>query len=724
MNRPLKILLLEDSSIDSEIIQRLLRKEKVNCECNLVMNKEDFLKALNDFTPDVILSDNSLPQLNAADALKLTRERYPHIPFILVTGTVSEEYAANIIKLGADDYILKDRMTRLPAAIDAALRQRRASKEIADYKYALDQSAIVAITDQKGIIRYANDNFRKISKYSCEELVGQDHRIINSGHHPKSYIKELWKVIANGKIWRGEFCNKAKDGSLYWVDTTIIPLLNEKGKPYEYLSIRVDISERKKAEVAFLQSQLRIKQAQEIAHLGNWEVSFETQVSKWSDEAYRIYGIEPGDHNLSIEDWMSFIYPEDRDFVEKAIEKSRSTLSDLSLHHRIVRNDGAIRHVYSESKHEFNSEGRVIGLYGVVHDITEARKAQEEIHRFNERFNLVARATSDVIWDWDLLTGNVYRSTEGLKKVYGFDDNAAIENIGDWSLRIHPDDRARIEKMMVEITGSVNQELFSTEYRFLRQDGTYTYVFDRGFIVRDKKGVPIRMIGAAQDITERKAKEEQLRQLAGHLQDIREEERASMAREIHDELGQQLTGLKIDISWLVKKLASDDNSIIMRTNDILSRLDETIKTVRKIATELRPSLLDDVGLVGALEWQSQEFEKRSGIKTQFQSNLHESQIPDNVSIALFRIFQESLTNVARHSGGTQVISSLTQKDRNMVLVISDNGNGFDIKRIKAKKTLGLLGMKERVLMIGGNYDISSRPGQGTIVSVSVPLPEL
>ena len=223
-----------------------------------------------------------------------------------------------------------------------------------------------------------------------------------------------------------------------------------------------------------------------------------------------------------------------------------------------------------------------------------------------------------------------------------------------------------------------------------------------------------------QSNSELKDTKEELRKLASHLQTIREEERTTIAREIHDELGQQLTGLKMDVAWMKKKIDSKNKVIIDKFTEINHVIDDTVKTVRRIAYELRPGILDDLGLNAALEWHSIEFQRRTGIICSFHSGIDDTILNKEIVTSIFRIYQESLTNVIRHSQATSVKSSLVEDLENYILDIQDNGKGFDQKDASNKNTLGLLGMRERSSMISGTLKIESVPSMGTLIVLKVP----
>lgn len=219
---------------------------------------------------------------------------------------------------------------------------------------------------------------------------------------------------------------------------------------------------------------------------------------------------------------------------------------------------------------------------------------------------------------------------------------------------------------------------------------------------------------------ELRASSEQLRNLAAHLLTVREEERARISREVHDELGQSLTAVKMDLAWLAGRLPRRNGQMLERIGSTRQLADSMIQSIRRISTELRPGVLD-LGLAAAVEWQVQEFQARSGIQCKVRLLTQEVFAPD-VSTALFRILQETLTNVARHAKATRV-EVVQQKQRNrVVLLIRDNGRGFDQADPSLSKSLGLLGMRERAAILGGQVNISSAPGKGTTVTAWIPLP--
>ncbi len=244
------------------------------------------------------------------------------------------------------------------------------------------------------------------------------------------------------------------------------------------------------------------------------------------------------------------------------------------------------------------------------------------------------------------------------------------------------------------------------------------------------------VLAVIRDISGRKAKEdklrrsrEQLRELSARLLSIREEERTRIAREIHDRLGQALTGLKMDVAWLqrhlrgepVEPLDEDRPALLHRTKAMSELIDTTIQAVRRMSTELRPAILDDLGLVPALEWQLQEFQARTGIERRLVCLVEETTLDADGCTTAFRILQEALTNVARHAKATRVEASLEETAGYLILRVQDNGRGITDMAINDPHAIGLLGMRERALSHGGEFEIDGITGRGTTVTARLPL---
>ena len=243
-------------------------------------------------------------------------------------------------------------------------------------------------------------------------------------------------------------------------------------------------------------------------------------------------------------------------------------------------------------------------------------------------------------------------------------------------------------------------------------------------LVRNQKGEFKYCVGMVEDISRRKRTEgelqrwrDQLRALAARVQRVREEERTRVAREIHDELGQALTAIKMDLSSLIRGLPPERKQ---RAESILKEVDEAIQSVRKISTELRPGILDDLGLVAAIEWAAEEFQARTGMECHVSVSMAGIEMAPERATGVFRIFQETLTNVARHANATRVDVGLTHEKGDLILEVHDNGKGVSEEQLSASGSLGILGMRERAVLLGGELTISEETGKGTTVRVRMP----
>jgi signal transduction histidine kinase len=276
-------------------------------------------------------------------------------------------------------------------------------------------------------------------------------------------------------------------------------------------------------------------------------------------------------------------------------------------------------------------------------------------------------------------------------------------------------------------SGLENQRTYETEFPCLCKDGREIICRMEasriGEKLRDK-----RIVVTFEDITaQKKAQEElersrqDLRNLSVHLQSVREEESTRVARKIHDELGQSLTALQMDLSWLENHLPANSKNIREKTRRMSELVDTTIESVQKITRELRPSLLDDLGLPTAIEWQAGDFQKRFGIRCQANISCDTDAISKDLATSIFRIFQETLTNIARHSKATQCKVSLTEKGKELRLEVTDNGIGITQWQVDDSRSFGMIGMRERAHLWGGTVHVRNAKPSGTTVRVLIPL---
>src|SRR6266545_791026 len=365
-------------------------------------------------------------------------------------------------------------------------------------------------------------------------------------------------------------------------------------------------------------------------------------------------------------------------------------------------------------------DGRIMGHFGIQRDITARRRAEEALRFSEEKFAKAFRSSPLRVSISTLAEGRFLEVNDAFLRDHGFTREQVIgrtsPELGLWS---NPEHRRRLVEV-IERDGMVHE----FEYPGQTRDGRVQITSLSAEVIQVAGETCILAI--ATDITDRKRAEEEihrsreeLRALAARLQSVREDERTHISREIHDELGQALTGLKLDLAWLRQRL-KDRTDLSERLQSVVGRIDGTIDAVRRIATELRPSVLDHLGLVAAVEWQAQEFEKLAGVAVRLSVSSATPTINGATATTIFRILQETLTNVARHAEATRVEIALEVGEAAVLLRVADNGRGISETALRDRRSLGLIGLRERAIASGGELRIEGRPGEGTVVSARIP----
>lgn len=632
------------------------------------------------------------------------------IAFILLTSTL-------LLLLGS-------RCFRQLEASEQAMERFRSIFELAAIGVAL-------VEPLTGRFVYINAKYCNITGYLIEDLLGNRFQDIIHPDDRQIYLDNTARLLAGGiRTFTAEVRYLHKNGSVVWVNLTISPHWLEGQEPNAQIAIVEDITARKMAEAALLLSEERYRKVVEDQTEIICRFKPDGTFTFVNDVYCRVFG-KTGDELLGNTRYPD-TFSDDVPIIKEQLRSLMPSNPVVVTENRVYFSTGAIRWLQFVNRGLFDKEGRLIEIQAVGRDITERKEAEIAFRMSDERLSLALTASKMGVWEWNVQTNTIIWSPEcfeilGVERFNGKPES--FSNI------LHPDDVNRI-------FDAVNRALtektdYAVEYRVIHSDGQVRWASNLARPTFDEKGIPLRLIGTVQDITERKRaeyalreSEEQLRRnlavvrrLSMHMESIREDERIHIARNIHDELGQMLTALHFDLQWLKGRMPESATECFLKVQEMNRHVSATIESVQRISAELRPRLLDDLGLVPAMKWQTEEFEKRTGISSRFDSEGSMDHVTGIYATTIFRIFQEALTNVARHANATMVQVFFRDRGGRAFLEIIDNGNGITQEQLDSEQSFGLLGIRERVQMCGGEVEIAGQAGRGTTIKVLIPVSE-
>ncbi|MDD5240686.1 MAG: PAS domain S-box protein [Sulfuricella sp.] len=568
---------------------------------------------------------------------------------------------------------------------------------------------------------FANLRMAEMLGYTnAEQMVGHSLLDLMDERHKASAASDMERHH-QGVSEQHEFRLRRRNGEEFWARLSTSPIFQD-GEYIGALAMVTDITESRRAAQKIADLKRRNELILNAAGEGICGLDEKGIITFANPAAAKMLGYQaeelPG---LSLHDVSHHTRPDGSPYPAEECPVL-STLKLGGCQHEsdefYWRRDGS-RFPVKYTSTSIIENGRISGAVVVFGDITRKRQMEQTLRESEERFrNIFEHAEIGM-----MLTspyGAFLRVNRKFCEIVGYSDDELV-----WMTFqeiTHPEDLGQdIVHLEQVATGEI--DTFAMEKRYVRKDGGLIWVNLTVSPIRNKDGSIKHFVAVAEDISGRKRVAQQLRDLSDHLQTVREEEKARIAREIHDDLGGTLTALKMDVYWLLRKLpANEEGTPLIERAELMSQLlDNAVGVTRRVITELRPTILDDLGLLAALEWQSAQFAKRTGIECRVACLADKGQLDKDRSIALFRIFQETLTNVARHAGASCVRVSFYHDDDAVSLRVSDDGCGLNQENRDNLFRYGIRGMVERARSLGGHIGFESPPGGGLTITALLPM---
>jgi PAS domain S-box-containing protein len=470
-------------------------------------------------------------------------------------------------------------------------------------------------------------------------------------------------------------------------------------------------------EEALHQKHIELTEAQRLAGVGSWQWNPDTGRVAWSEELFRIAGRDPELAAVGYKEDPYLFTAESAERLERAVDETRRSGVPYEVELEMNRPDGTTRWLICRGEPQRDSTGRIVGLRGTAQDITDRRHSREALRESEERLRLAARAGRMYAYDWDRATDVIVRSAE-CAHILGLGKEPKTTTCQQMLNTVHPDDR---EKVVAATRGCTPENPnCRVKYRVLRTDGSIVWLEKNAHAFFDRNGEMVRMVGMVSDITERKLTEDALSNVSRRLIEAQETERARIARDLHDDIGQRLALLSLTLEQ-TKLAAGDAPEMRTRLNELRKQILVISSAVHTLSHELHSSSLRYLHVVKAMRGLCAERSKQHDVEINFAHKDVPDSVPQEISLCLFRVLQEALHNAVRHSEARKFDVNLTGASGGLDLVITDSGRGFDLAEAMNGRGLGLSSMQERLKLVEGSLAIDTLAGRGTTIHARVPL---